>query len=85
MLTGSDQLEDPHFVARGYPRWIDQQVTGRMAFEGPAFRATGTRDVVLKQAPLLGEHTREICGNLLRLDPATIDKLIADGAIEVPG
>jgi crotonobetainyl-CoA:carnitine CoA-transferase CaiB-like acyl-CoA transferase len=84
VLTGSDQLDDPHFVARGYPRWIDQQVTGRMAFEGPAFRATGTRDVVLKQAPRLGEHTREICRNLLRLDPAAIEKLIADGAIEVP-
>ena len=55
-----------------------------MAFEGPAFRATGTRDVMLKQAPRLGEHTREICRNLLRLDAATIDKLIADGALEVP-
>src|SRR5262249_25995447 len=36
VLTGSDQLEDPHFLARGYVRWIDQQITGRMAFEGPA-------------------------------------------------
>jgi crotonobetainyl-CoA:carnitine CoA-transferase CaiB-like acyl-CoA transferase len=84
VLTGADQLEDPHFVARGYPRWIDQQDAGRMAFEGPAFRATGTQDVALRQAPRLGEHTREICRNLLRLDPATIDRLIAEGALEVP-
>jgi crotonobetainyl-CoA:carnitine CoA-transferase CaiB-like acyl-CoA transferase len=83
VLTGSDQLDDPHFVARGFPRWIDQQVCGRMAFEGPAFRATGTRDVVLRQAPRHGEHTREICKDLLRLDDATIDKLVADGALEV--
>jgi len=54
-----------------------------MAFEGPAFRATGTRDVVLRQAPRHGEHTREICKDLLRLDDATIDKLVADGALEV--
>ena len=84
VLTGSDQLDDPHFVARGYPRWIDQQVCGRMAFEGPAFRATGTKDVVLKQAPRLGEHTREICRELLRLDAATIESLISQGALEVP-
>jgi crotonobetainyl-CoA:carnitine CoA-transferase CaiB-like acyl-CoA transferase len=84
VLTGSDQLEDPHFLARGYVRWIDQQITGRMAFEGPAFRATGTLDVVLEQAPRLGEHTREICQDLLRLDAATIDRLIAEGALEEP-
>lgn len=84
VLTGADQLEDPHFVTRGYPRWIDQQDAGRIAFEGPAFRATGTQDVVLRQAPKLGEHTREICQNLLRLDEATIDRLIAEGALEVP-
>ncbi len=84
VLTGADQLEDPHFVARGYPRWIDQQDAGRIAFEGPAFRATGTQDVVLTQAPKLGEHTREICQNLLRLDEATIERLIAEGALEVP-
>ena len=83
VLTGSDQLDDPHFVARGFPRWMDQQVTGRIAMEGPAFRATGTRDIVLYQAPRLGEHTREICRSLLALDDAAIDKLIADGALEV--
>ena len=59
------------------------RIAGRMAFEGPAFRATGTQDVVLYQAPRLGEHTREICQNLLRLDDATIDRLIAEGALEV--
>ncbi len=84
VFTGSDQLEDPHFLARGYVRWIDQQVVGKMAFEGPAFRATGTQDLVIKQAPRHGQHTREICRNLLRLDDATIDRLIADGALEVP-
>jgi crotonobetainyl-CoA:carnitine CoA-transferase CaiB-like acyl-CoA transferase len=84
VLTGADQLEDPHFAARNYPRWIDQQVVGRMALEGPAFQATGTQDVVIRQAPKLGEHTREICTDLLRLDKATIDELIAAGALEEP-
>ena len=38
MLTGTDQLDDPHFAARGYARWIEQQDLGRIALEGPAFR-----------------------------------------------
>jgi crotonobetainyl-CoA:carnitine CoA-transferase CaiB-like acyl-CoA transferase len=84
VLTGSDQLEDPHFLARGYVRWIDQQITGKMAFEGPAFRASNTKDIALWQAPRLGEHTREICQELLGLDAETIERLIADGALEVP-
>ena len=84
VLTGADQLDDPHFAARNYPRWIEQQDAGKMAFEGPAFRATGMQDVCRRQAPQLGEHTREICQNLLRLDDAAIDRLIAEGALEVP-
>ena len=42
------------------------------------------QDVVLRQAPRLGEHTREICQNLLRLDDAEIERLVAEGALEVP-
>ena len=83
VLTGTDQLEDPHFAARGYPRWLDQQDAGRMCFEGPAFRADGMSDIALFQAPRLGEHTREIGRRLLGLDDAEIARLVADGVLEV--
>jgi crotonobetainyl-CoA:carnitine CoA-transferase CaiB-like acyl-CoA transferase len=84
MLTGGDQLDDPHFEARGYPRWLEQQDLGRMAFEGPSFAATGMGDVVLFQAPRLGEHTREICAELLSMRAEEIDRLLASGALEGP-
>jgi len=84
MLTGADQLDDPHLLARGYPRWLDQQDASRMAFEGPAFRATGMSEIVVRQAPRLGEHTREICRHVLRLDAAEIERLIAEGVVEIP-
>jgi crotonobetainyl-CoA:carnitine CoA-transferase CaiB-like acyl-CoA transferase len=84
MLTGSEQLDDPHFVARGYPRWLDQQDLGRMAFEGPAFRGSGMTDVVLFQAPRLGEHTEEICRELLGMTDAEIRELLESGALEGP-
>lgn len=83
MYLGADQMRDPHFQARGYPRWLDQQGVGWMAFEGPAFHASGMADIYLTQAPLVGEHTREIARDLLGLAPAEIDRHIAAGTLEV--
>ncbi len=54
-----------------------------MAFEGPAFRASGMQDVHVTQAPLVGEHTREIARDLLGLAPAEIEDRIAAGTLEV--
>jgi len=84
MFTGSDQAADPHYQARGYLRWIEQQDLGWICLEGPCFKASGMADVRIFQAPLLGEHTREICRELLGLGDPEIEKLVAAGALEVP-
>jgi crotonobetainyl-CoA:carnitine CoA-transferase CaiB-like acyl-CoA transferase len=84
MLTGSDQAADPHFQARGYLRWVDQQDLGWICLEGPCFRASGMADVRVSQAPRLGEHTREIGRELLGLADAEIEELVAAGTLEVP-
>jgi crotonobetainyl-CoA:carnitine CoA-transferase CaiB-like acyl-CoA transferase len=84
MLGAKEQLDDPHFAARGYPRWLEQQDLGRMSFEGPCWSASGMSDVVLFQAPRLGEHTKEICVGLLGMDEAQVDRLMAEGALEGP-
>ena len=39
-------------------------------------------DADIRQAPRLGEHTREICRALLGLSDAEIERLIAAGALE---
>jgi crotonobetainyl-CoA:carnitine CoA-transferase CaiB-like acyl-CoA transferase len=78
-----DQLHDPHYQVRGYGDWVEQQGLGWMSFEGPAFRATGIASTPTFQAPLVGEHTREIARDLLGLDSAEIDRNIADGILEV--
>jgi crotonobetainyl-CoA:carnitine CoA-transferase CaiB-like acyl-CoA transferase len=83
MFTARDQMSDPHFQARGYGRWVDQQGLGWIAFEGPAFRASGMGDVAIWQAPLIGEHTREIARELLELDASEIEEKIAGGVLEV--
>jgi crotonobetainyl-CoA:carnitine CoA-transferase CaiB-like acyl-CoA transferase len=82
MYTVRDQLHDPHYQARGYARWIDQQVVGWMAMEGPCFRASGMQDVTIFQAPLVGEHTREIAREILELSDEVIGGLIAKGVFE---
>jgi crotonobetainyl-CoA:carnitine CoA-transferase CaiB-like acyl-CoA transferase len=82
MLTSTDQLDDPHFAARGYARWTEQQDIGRISMEGPCFQATGMADADIRQAPRLGEHTREIARTLLGLADAEIDRLVAAGALE---
>jgi crotonobetainyl-CoA:carnitine CoA-transferase CaiB-like acyl-CoA transferase len=41
-------------------------------------------DLNLFQAPRLGEHTREICRELLDLSDEEIEKLVAAGTLEVP-
>ena len=83
MYTAREQLRDPHFQARGYGRWIDQQGIGWMSFEGPAFKSTGTMRAAVRQAPLVGEHTREIASEILGLNSGEIDDLIAKGVLEV--
>ena len=83
MFTGRDQMQDPHFQARGYGRWIDQQGLGWIALEGPAFHASGMEDVYIRQAPLVGEHTREIARDLLGLDASQVEGMIAEGFLEI--
>jgi crotonobetainyl-CoA:carnitine CoA-transferase CaiB-like acyl-CoA transferase len=83
MLTATGMLDDPHYKARGFERPIEQQDLGRISMEGPAFRATGMSDVRIFQAPRLGEHTRAICRDLLGLEDPEIERLIAEGALEV--
>ncbi len=81
MLTGADQLRDPHFIARGYCREIEQQGVGTITLEGQGFHAASMTDAIIFQAPMLGEHTREICAEL-GLDEAEIDGLFEQGVLE---
>ena len=83
MLTGSDQLDDPHLLAHGYPTPIEQQGVGPVTFEGQCFFASGMLGPVITQAPMHGEHTREIGRQLLGLSDAEIQALIESEALEV--
>jgi crotonobetainyl-CoA:carnitine CoA-transferase CaiB-like acyl-CoA transferase len=75
-------MEDPHLAARGYLKPVEQKPIGRIVLEGPAFRGSDLPDPIVGPAPMLGEHTREVCRELLAMTDAEIDRLIAEGALE---
>lgn len=83
MLTSPDLLVNDHFKARGFLVEIDQPGVGVFTLEGKGFIASGMTEPVEDPAPWLGEHSVEICRDLLGRDQGTIDDLIARGIVEV--
>ena len=84
MMYASDMPDDPHLVARGYLQPVHQPGVGAMTFEGPAFHSAEMGDPIVRPAPMLGEHTREICRDLLGMSNDEVSKLIADRVLEEP-
>ena len=82
MMYASEMPTDPHLVARGYPQPFEQPALGKTIFEGPAFHASTIAEPLVRPAPALGEHTREICRSLLEMNDDEVSKLIANGVLE---
>ena len=75
-------LTDAHLAQRGFLGRFDQPGAGRLTVETAAFRPSDMAPPHIDAAPLLGEHTRELCVDVLGLEPADVDRLIADGVLE---
>ena len=82
MMYASDMPSDPHLLARGYPQPVNQPGVGAMMFEGPAFHATSIPDPLVAPAPALGEHTRDICRTILKMEDADVSRLVAEGVLD---
>jgi crotonobetainyl-CoA:carnitine CoA-transferase CaiB-like acyl-CoA transferase len=82
MLTGAEQVSDPHYEARGFAVKIDQPGVGPLWLDGAAFRGEHMEGPDVHQAPELGEHTRQIARDLLGHDDDEIDRLLAAGILE---
>jgi crotonobetainyl-CoA:carnitine CoA-transferase CaiB-like acyl-CoA transferase len=75
-------LTDPQLTSRGlYQPMTHPLLEGVLPAEsGPApFRRIGR--VRTLPAPLAGQHTREICRDVLRFDTAETDRLLAEGVL----
>lgn len=83
MFTVLDQMDDPHYQARGFMVEIEQQEMGQVFMEGAAFVGSDMAGPDIFQAPMLGQHTLEICQELLGMDSEEIEQLVADGILEL--
>jgi crotonobetainyl-CoA:carnitine CoA-transferase CaiB-like acyl-CoA transferase len=80
--NAQDMLDrDEHLKARGYYQYLDHPETGRSAYDGVVPRLSETPGYHAGPAPLLGQHTFEVCERILGLDPDRIAELAAEGVL----
>jgi crotonobetainyl-CoA:carnitine CoA-transferase CaiB-like acyl-CoA transferase len=78
-----DQVfEDAQVRHMGMVRDVDQPGLGSVRMLGFPFAVGGTRPPVRRPAPRLGEHTREVLGEL-GISTSEIDRLATLGAVEI--
>ncbi len=80
----AEQVADAHFRARGLFRQIDVEGLGPHLIYGAPWQLGATPTVPTTGAPRLGQHTREVMREMLGMDEAAIDALVATGALQVP-
>jgi len=85
MLTTMETTENAHYVARGFPVEISHPglLNETQLFDGPGFQGSRMTPAIIRPAPLVGEHTREICRDLLGMEEAEIERLVSDVVLEV--
>jgi len=58
-------LDDPHFVARGFPVAVEHEDLGRtVVYPGAPYRFERTPWRIARRAPRLGEHNAEVYGEI---------------------
>jgi len=80
--TAADIVEhDPQIKARAHLQLVDHPVLGPFFHQRTPLTFSRTPGRMLP-APMLGEHTRQICRELLGMDPARYQQLDAAGVFE---
>jgi crotonobetainyl-CoA:carnitine CoA-transferase CaiB-like acyl-CoA transferase len=85
LLTALESIENEHYLARGFRVEIDQWgvVGEKLVLDGPGFYGSRMTFPTIGPAPHVGENTRDVCRDLLGMDGTDIERLIAEGALEV--
>jgi len=76
-----DLLADPQYAERGFYRWLDHPVMGRIPYAGHPYRIRGYDNGPRGPAPTLGQHSFEILSEFLGLDDEAVAAAYASGAI----
>jgi formyl-CoA transferase len=79
--TAADIFADPHMIERADLVTVDDPVIGPIRQQAPFPRRVGEAPEAPAGAPRLGEHTREVLGELLSIPDAELDRLSELGVI----
>jgi crotonobetainyl-CoA:carnitine CoA-transferase CaiB-like acyl-CoA transferase len=79
--TAADMFADPHFLARSDLVTVDDPVAGPMRQQAPYPRFVGEPVAAPAGAPRLGEHTDDVLGTLLGLEPTELEVLRTQGIV----
>lgn len=83
ILNVVEALSQGQVVDRGLLHTLVHPTAGELKVVGPPFRFAGVDNIgEFRPPPLLGEHTRQICRELLGWDDTQIDALVAAGVLE---
>jgi crotonobetainyl-CoA:carnitine CoA-transferase CaiB-like acyl-CoA transferase len=77
-------MSDPQMIHRDYAKPVEQQELSTVLLEGPAFLGSDLPEVITEQAPLIGEHTREVASELLGLSREEVETMLEEGTLEDP-
>ena len=81
IYDAADILADPHMAARGDLVTVDDPVAGPLLQQAPYPRFDGRPPVAPAPAPTLGQHNREVWGDLVGVTSEELARLKADGTI----
>ena len=84
VLNVGEMHADPQALARDMIVETTHPVAGRVKSLGLPIKFSGTPGAVLRAAPMLGEHTREVLREYGFSD-AEADQMAAQGAVKIPG
>lgn len=76
VLDCSEVITDPQLVHRRQWVRLDHPEMGNSLYSAPPMHLSVTPAWPRRPAPLLGQHTREVCHEWLKLDDQRIDELI---------
>jgi crotonobetainyl-CoA:carnitine CoA-transferase CaiB-like acyl-CoA transferase len=79
-----DTLADPQLQWLGAIVELDHSVAGSRLYPGIPFKMSGASPVPSRSAPLLGEHTDEICRDLLEMSDDDIKQLLDEDILHNP-
>ena len=81
VMRGPDLLQAPHYMERETFLTVDHPQVGPRQYPGLPWKMSATPGQVRGPAPMLGQHNREIYGELLGMAAADIDALESGGVI----